>query len=109
MERPRRRLCRRTIGNAALGIAFGFLISAVSAGQTRTAATSIGITVERHAAILLPADAAGFARLSTATETIERPVAIGNASPTLITVPDLRSFSPVSSARPRVAVTVFEP
>ena len=88
---------------------FGSLISSFAPGQTRTATASIGITVQRHSAILLPADASGVARLSTGAERFEGPAAAGNATPTLITVDDSRSLSPVSSARAHVAVTVFEP
>lgn len=111
MGGPRRTVGRRTIGNASLALALtiAFLIPAICAAQMRTATTSVAITVERHAAILIPADAAGLARVSTGSDEPPSPVAIGNASPTLITVPDSRSFSPISSARTRVAVTVFEP
>jgi hypothetical protein len=109
VDRSSRTLRRGTTGKLGLVLAFGSLFSAVAAGQTRTATTTIGIKVERHSAILLPGDSAGFARLSTGAERSEGPAAIGNASPTVITVDDSRSLSPVSSSRAHVAVTVFEP
>jgi hypothetical protein len=92
-----------------LMVSFGSLISTLASGQTRTATTSIGITVQRHSAILLPADSSGVARVSAGAERSEGPAAVGNATPTLITVDDSRSLAPVSSARAHVAVTVFEP
>jgi len=108
MDRTSRTLRRGTLA-LVLVLAFGSLFSAATAAaQTRTATTSIGIKVERHAAILLPADAPSFARLSTGAERSDGPAAIGNATP-LITVDDSRSPSPVSSSRPHVVVTVFEP
>ncbi len=90
-------------------IAFGCLFSAFAPGQTRTATTSVGITVQRHSAIFLPADSSGVARLSTGAERSEGPAALENATPSLIIVDDSRSLSPVSSSRAHVAVTVFEP
>ncbi|HYK42250.1 MAG TPA: hypothetical protein VE007_07655 [Thermoanaerobaculia bacterium] len=96
---------RRTI---LCGLIFALAGGVVSA-QNRTAATTIGITVERHSAVLLPADSSGIARLSTRPETAEGPAAIGNGSPALITVEDSRPLAPVSSGRARVAITVFEP
>ena len=92
-------------------LAFAFLLAGAAAAQTRTATTSIGITVERHSAILLTAGGPELARLSSRREPAEAAAAIGNASPTLITVEDsaARSVAPASSAKARVAVTVFEP
>jgi hypothetical protein len=114
MDSSSRTLRRGTLGKLGLVLvlvfAFGSLFSAATAAaQTKTGTTSIGIKVERHAAILLPADASSFARLSTGAERSEGPAAIGNAAPTLITVDDSRSLSSVSSSRAHVAVTVFEP
>jgi hypothetical protein len=111
MDRSSRTLRRGTIGKLALVlmVAVGSLFSAFAPGQTRTATTSIGITVQRHAAILLPADSSGVVRLSTGADRSEGPAAVGNAAPTLITADDSRSLSPVSSSRAHVAVTVFEP
>jgi hypothetical protein len=110
MDSSSRTRRRGTIGKLGLALAFGSVFSAATAAaQTKTATTSIGIKVERHAAIFLPADASGFARLSTGAERSDGPAAIGNATPALITFDDSRSLSSVSSSRAHVAVTVFEP
>ena len=81
-----------------------------ASAEARTATTTVGITVERHAAILLPADEAGIARASRAAGN-DRPSvsAAGNGTPAVFVKPDSRPMAPVSAARERVAVTVFEP
>ena len=94
----------------AIVIAAFSLISFRSFAETRIATTTIGITVERHAAILL---AAGdqLARAARSTRGTERESfsAVGNASPAVIVSHDARPMTAVSTSQTRVAVTVFEP
>jgi len=94
----------------ALVIAVFSLISFRAFAGTRTAITTIGITVERHAAILLVAGG-GLARAAQSPHGTEAESfsAVGNASPTVIVSHDARPMTPVSASRTRVAVTVFEP
>jgi hypothetical protein len=105
----KRGILLRGIRTSGCALAFASLLSGFAGAQTRTGTTTLGITVERHLAILLPADASGVVRLSARLETVEGPAALGNASPALITVEDSRSIAPASSGKARVAVTVFEP
>ena len=108
MESNRGKLLRR-IGTAGWALSLALLHSGFAGAETRTGTTTLGITVERHSAILLPADASPVVRLSARLEAAQGPAAAGNASPTLIIVEDSRSIAPASTGKARVAVTVFEP
>lgn len=93
----------------ALVIALFSLISLKAFAETRTATTTIGITVERHAAILLAGgDELARARAARGSER-ESFSAVGNASPAVIVTHDARPMTAVSTSPTRVAVTVFEP
>jgi len=101
---------RKTGARLALLFALPSLIPARASAQIRTATTTLGVTVERHAAILLPADREELAKVArTGGNVSDSAAARGNGSPTLITIVETSPTARVSASRARVALTVFEP
>jgi len=103
--------CRKTGARLALVFAVPSLIPARASAQIRTATTTLAVKVERHGAIVLPADGEALARtaLTGGNSSEVSAAARGNGSPRLITILETTSTAPVSASRARVAVTVFEP
>ena len=102
---------RKTGARLALVLALPSLVPSAVSAQIRTATTTLGVKVERHGAIVLPADGEAFAKTSRTNGNGSdfSAAARGNGRPTLITIVETSSTAPVSGSRPRVAVTVFEP
>lgn len=74
------------------------------------ATTAVEVRVERHAGVFVSGDASGVVPLSLRSGSMPPPVAaVGNGAPELTVVREEGTLSRVSSARARIAVTVFEP
>ena len=102
---------RKTGARLALVFVLPSLIPARTSAQIRTATTTLAVKVERHGAIVVPADGEALARtaLTGGNASEVSAAARGNGSPKLITIVETTSTAPVSASRARVAVTVFEP
>ena len=99
----------RTSTRKAIYLATGFLtlLAVRSAGaETRSAATTVGVRIERHAGVVLPASRPELGRVTAPGVTL-----VGNGAPQIIS-----SSASAASVKPtsrevngRTEITVFEP
>jgi hypothetical protein len=105
----RKNMTTRTSSRKAIYLATAFLtlLAVRSAGaETRSAATTVGVRIERHAGVLLPASRPEFGRVTAPGVTL-----VGNSAPQIMSSSvSAASVKPTShEVNGRTEITVFEP